>query len=73
MRDLRGVNMDLQTQHTGVRALDVVKGIITNINRVVAEYRPFNKTDSEMIGAMAQTIVDQRNRLMILERKGRTT
>lgn len=56
-------------QHTGVRALDAVKGIITNINRVVAEYRTFNKTDSEMIGSMAQTIVDQRNRLMILEWK----
>lgn len=71
--------MDLQTQHTGVRALDAVKGIITNINRVVAEYRTFNKTDNEMIGAMAYTVGVQRSRIMELERKvqelqkGRTT
>jgi len=52
-------------QHTGNRhSLKInVRG------QVVAEYRTFNKTDSEMIGAMAQTIADQRNRLMILEWK----
>lgn len=61
--------MDLQTQHTGVRALDAVKVVIATGNAVVEQYRTYCKTDSEMIGAMAETIAKQRNRLMTLERK----
>jgi|GEM_PF-2894481 len=61
--------MDLQTQHTGVRALDAVKVVIATGNAVVERYRTYCKTDGEMIGAMAQTIAEQGNRLMTLERK----
>ena len=61
--------MDLQTQHTGVRALDAVKRVTTTTNRVVAEYRTFCKNDGEVIGAMALTIAEQRDRLMTLEHK----
>ncbi len=71
--------MDLQTQHTGVRAPDAVKVVIATGNAVIEQYRTYCKTDGEMIGAMAQTIAEQRNRLMAQERKiqelqkGRTT
>jgi len=63
--------MDLQTQHTDVRAraLDAVGVVIATGNAVIEQYRTYCKTDGEMIGAMAQTIADQRNRLMILEWK----
>ena len=33
------------------------------IHKVIAEYKTFNETDNEMIGAMAYTIGVQRNRI----------
>ena len=39
------------------------------IHKVIAEYKTFNETDNEMIGAMAYTVGVQRSRIMFLERK----
>jgi hypothetical protein len=46
-----------------------INQVVTSINGIVAEYESFNRPGNEVVGAMAYTIGQQRERIKTLEQK----